>query len=252
MHEPELIAQALELRTHGARAPQIAAAIGVPRRTVSDWLNGRVPTRPQRRPCAAAPDLHAILDATNVEAYVYLLAVYLGDGDLTRSGGSARLRVSLDSRYPEIVETVRSAMTEVMHESPVHANCRPGVNMVIVSACSVALITLFPQHGPGPKHRCDVALVGWQRRLVDRHPEAFIRGLIHSDGCRFIASQCSKGRVYRYPRYSLSNRSADILGEFARQLDHIGVGWTRAGDCAIQIARQPDVARLDRFIGPKR
>lgn len=43
---------------------------------------------------------------------------------------------------------------------------------------------LFPQHGPGKKHERTIALEPWQQEIVDTHPREFIRGLIHSDGCR--------------------------------------------------------------------
>lgn len=73
---------------------------------------------------------------------------------------------------------------------------------VQVSAYSKCLPNLFPQHGPGRKHERRIELVDWQEELVPRHPERLLRGLIHSDGCRFM----NTGRAWRYPRYSFSNR----------------------------------------------
>ncbi len=43
---------------------------------------------------------------------------------------------------------------------------------------------MFPQDGPGKKHERPIALEPWQQEIVDAHPWEFIRGLIHSDGCR--------------------------------------------------------------------
>lgn len=43
---------------------------------------------------------------------------------------------------------------------------------------------LFPQHGPGRKHEREIRLAARQREIVERHPEAFLRGLFHSDGSR--------------------------------------------------------------------
>src|SRR5206468_2364450 len=42
------------------------------------------------------------------------------------------------------------------------------------------------QAWPGRKHTRKIELVDWQRELTHRHPEALIRGLIHSDGSRVI------------------------------------------------------------------
>ena len=49
---------------------------------------------------------------------------------------------------------------------------------------SIHWTCLFPQHGPGKKHARTIALEEWQQQIVDAHPGAFLRGLIHSDGCR--------------------------------------------------------------------
>ena len=77
----------------------------------------------------------------------------------------------------------------------------------------------FPQHGPGRKHERPIVLEPWQREIVDAFPQEFLRGLIHSDGCRTVnrfKTKLPSGRVaeYAYPRYFFSNLSADIRGLF--------------------------------------
>jgi hypothetical protein len=111
---------------------------------------------------------------------------------------------------------------------------------------------LLPQHGPGKKHARKIELLIWQRVITHRHPEALVRGLLHSDGCRCLASVRRRGRRYRYPRYYFANRSEDILRLFCDYLDVMGVAWTRSYDDRVQIARREAVAILDRFVGPKR
>jgi hypothetical protein len=81
---------------------------------------------------------------------------------------------------------------------------------------------------------------------------ALVRGLIHSDGCRFVAAQRVGGKTYRYSRYSFSNRSDDIRGIFCAHLDLLGIGWTRPNAFQIAIDRRAGVAKLDAFVGPKR
>ena len=78
------------------------------------------------------------------------------------------------------------------------------------------------------------------------------RGLIHSDGCRFIAAQRVGGKTYRYSRYSFSNKSGDIRAIFCAQLNQLGIGWTRPNASQIAIDRRAEVAKLDAFVGPKR
>jgi hypothetical protein len=114
---------------------------------------------------------------------------------------------------------------------------------------------LFPQHGPGKKHDRRITLADWQQIIVDAHPWEFVRGLIHSDGCRIInwATRLVGGeqRRYEYPRYFFTNLSADILGLFTSTLDQVGVEWRRASGKNISVARRASVALMDAHVGPK-
>jgi hypothetical protein len=133
-----------------------------------------------------------------------------------------RLRIFLDRRYPGIVGECAAAMAEVRPRSRVHRLNRRHSGDVIVSSYSKAWTALFPQHGPGMKHRRDVSLKPWQDELAASRPELLLRGLIQSDGCRFI----NPGRRWRCPRYTFSNRSDDILAIFKTACDRLGLHWT--------------------------
>jgi len=84
------------------------------------------------------------------------------------------------------------------------------------------------------------------------HRKPFVRGLIHSDGTRVIATERKGSYVRRAPRYAFSNKSEDIKRLFCESCDALGVRWTRASDLQIAVYRKESVARLDEFIGPKR
>jgi hypothetical protein len=92
--------------------------------------------------------------------------------------------------------------------------------------------------------------------MIATHPEALIRGLIHSDGSRHInriTRRLPSGiKHYQYPRYMFTNVSTDILGIFTETLDLLGVHWTQTTARDIAVSRRDDVAFLDRFVGPKR
>lgn len=117
----------------------------------------------------------------------------------------------------------------------------------------------LPQHGPGRKHERRIALEPWQQRTVDAYPWEFIRGLVHSDGCRItnwtIRPVAGELRRYEYPRYFFTNKSQDILTLFSTTLDRVGVEWkvTRRGGQPynISVARRTSVALMDLHIGPK-
>jgi hypothetical protein len=86
---------------------------------------------------------------------------------------------------------------------------------------------------------------------VSTHPEQFLRGLIHSDGTRIIATERKGAYVRRTPRYGFSNRSEDILGLFRATCEIVGVHCTRASRKQIAVYSKAAVGRLDEFIGPK-
>jgi hypothetical protein len=146
-------------------------------------------------------------------AYAYLLGLYLGDGDVTsHARGVCRLRVTLDSRYPDIVLCASCAMKDVLPGNRVGVHARTDSNAIAVTCYSKSWPELLPQHGPGRKHQRKIALHPWQRRITHSFPRELVRGLIHSDGCRFVAHQRIGGRVYEYPRYGVAPVSWPVGG----------------------------------------
>ena len=110
---------------------------------------------------------------------------------------------------------------------------------------------LLPQHGPGPKHKRPIVLEQWQQQIVQAESKAFLRGLIHSDGCRCVNQVVVKGKRYSYPRYFFSNKSADIMRLCQEALDRVGAQWRMNNPHSLSVARRDSVALLDTFIGPK-
>lgn len=221
---------------------EISRRTGVPRTTVRDWRSGRLRRKPGRR----CPEQHDYSDLP-ANPYAYLLGMYLGDGCLAESRrGVFRLRIVCDSRYPGIIEECCEAMRSIFPDKSPYRLPRKGC--IELSMYSKHWVCLFPQHGAGRKHQRPIRLATWQERIVGEEPEPFLRGLIHSDGCRVVA--CDRGVAS--VRYHFSNRSEDIKGLFCAALDRLGIPWTRPGDRDIAIYRKEATARLDRFIGPKR
>jgi len=185
-------------------------------------------------------------------AYAYLLGVYLGDGWLSSSRQSWCLSIALDTAYPGIIESCRTAIGTVNGgRSPWVIPDPGGKNCVRIGSGWKRWPCLFPQHGPGRKHHRNIELAGWQRDIAEARPGALLGGLIHSDGWRGLNRVYVKGRWYEYPRYQFSNRSDDIRRIFTDTCDLIGVRWRRWGRYHISVARRESVAKLDEFVGPK-
>jgi hypothetical protein len=223
----------------------IARLTGIPRRTVRD-LRCRPGIRP--RNVAGSLDCRIEHNFSSLAAgpYCYLLGLYLGDGCISRHPRAFSLRISLDAKYPAIIERCRQAIDILMPAQ------RAGVLRRSDGCNDVWLYSkhwpcLFPQHGPGKKHLRPIRLEPWQQALVDQATEEFILGLIHSDGCRVVAND----RGVMSIRYHFSNRSEDILGLFTAALDALGIPWTRSTKYIVSIYRKAATARLDEFVGPK-
>jgi hypothetical protein len=240
----------------GAR--RVAQRLGLSIATVRDWHAGKVPrhSRPKSADELCATCGQPKHDIEQIGAtYVHLLGLYLGDGSIsTHQRGVHRLRVSLDMKYPRIVEECAAAMRQVMPNNKVHVLLTPS-NCYSVSAYSRSWPCLFPQHGPGKKHTRPIFLADWQQEFAKQWPDMLLKGLIQSDGCRSISTG-SGG--WTQPRYAFSNLSTDITSIFCSVCDCLDLRWTasfpksESAAVSIYVSRKADVARLDEFVGPKR
>ena len=256
VHRAETIRRALELSGSGSSATEVAKALGCSRSAVRAWVSGVTPRSAVERSSCSVCGGPEHRPADVAAAYVYLLGMYLGDGCVsTHPRGVHRLRITLDARYPGVIEECRRALQAVVPRNRVAVQVRGASGSstgragasVEVSAYSKGWACLLPQHGAGRKHHRPILLSGWQTRLVDEDPGLLLRGIIHSDGCRFV----NTGRNWSHPRYSFSNRSADVRRIFTDACDRLDLRWTEAPH-TVYVSRVADVARLDEFVGPKR
>jgi hypothetical protein len=236
------------VRALSATLPSISAiarATGIARSTIRSWLLG-TPAWVNGPRQGACPECAARARARDRPAeYAYLLGLYLGDGHISTGARVDRMRISLDAKYPAIIASACAAIEAVSGRR---------ANTVSAPGCEVAYgyskhwRCVFPQAGPGPKHKRAIVLEPWQRELVERAPEALIRGLVHSDGCRIVHTVAG----HQYVRYFFSNKSADIHGIFRGACDQLGIRWTASRVDHTSIARRESIAAMDRFVGPKR
>jgi hypothetical protein len=207
-------------------------------------------------PSGAYSNIRSMAAPADPYSYAWLLGFYLGDGCVSRTTRTYQLRIVLDRAYPEVIDDcVTAVMLGVLPRS-VYVRPKRDSRAAVVEASSKRLPELFPQHGPGRKHKRAIVLAGWQRAIVDAHPQPFLRGLIHSDGCRTVTrfkTRLPSGRIaeYEYPRYFFSNLSADIRRLFCEYCERLGIRWTQSNHRNISVSHRRSVAILDGFIGPK-
>ena len=256
----------LLLWEEGLNKSEIERRTGIPRPTIRDCINkyGSFDQLIEYIAQHEQPLLLKILTGeieddyqTTLIAYSYFLGLYLGDGNIVKTRKIYRLRVTLDAKYPGIINSCMQAGKMLLPNNQVGLVKRlheGRLSCVDVSLYHKDLPLFFPQHGSGDKYTRKIILDGWQQRIVDTYPLEFFRGLYHSDGCRHRNIVNGKD----YPRYEFTNRSNDIFQLFCDTCDKLGIHWTaktrpcgdgRTNDALI--SKRKDVEILDRLIGAK-
>ncbi|MCF3125213.1 helix-turn-helix domain-containing protein [Streptomyces arenae] len=243
--------RALALVAQGRSLNSVSKETGVSRTAIRDWQSRVEPLTPTIR-CPRCRDVPG--PPEDPAAYSYLLGLYLGDGCISpHKRGVHSLRIACADDWPGLVDACAEAVRAV---HPPNKVCRVrSKGCQYVTSWSKHWPCLFPQHGPGKKHERRIALEPWQQEIVDAHPWEFIRGLVHSDGCRVTnwTTRLVRGerKRYEYPRYFFTNTSGDIIRLFTDTLDAVGVAWKTANHLNISIARKASVALMDTHVGPK-
>ncbi|MFI9234635.1 transcriptional regulator [Streptomyces sp. NPDC053079] len=255
MYDLETRQHVLALVSQGRSLNAVSKQTGISRWAIRSWQT-RIEPLARTSVCSlCGPSPQPPQDTT---AYAYLLGLYLGDGCVSRqSSGSYTLRIACADAWPGLIDACREAIKRVRPTNSVCLVQNPGC--VSVASASKHWPCLFPQHGSGKKHERRITLERWQQWIVDTHPWEFLRGLIHSDGCRITnwTTRLVGGerKRYEYPRYFFTNKSDDIRKLFTDTLDKVGVEWkmTRRGNGTVDVsvARRASVALMDVHIGPK-
>jgi hypothetical protein len=253
MHPPAVREEALRLVAAGLNDCEISRRMGIPRATIRDWR------RPSYVPRASAPPRQTCPRCWRTakpmsflpEDYAELLALYLGDGCISEHPRTARLRIALDSKYPEIIREARMLLERCFPYNGIDAVLAHGGSCTHLSLYCSHLPCLFPQHGPGAKHKRTISLEPWQWELIELAPWAFLRGCIRSDGCAFV----NRTGAYEYLSYDFCNMSWDIVQLFIRTCELVGVRYRATGSPGrawrVRVNRRESVNRMLEHVGLK-
>jgi hypothetical protein len=253
MHPPQVRAAALELIAAGHNDCEVSRMLGIPRTTIRDW---RRPTYVRHSQTEVCPRCWRRARAAHFipTDYAELLALYLGDGCISRNGRTFSLRITLDSKYQRIIEESRALLARCFLGNSVYLVQRTGC--VDATVNSSHLPCLFPQYGEGKKHERPIALESWQLDHVRDAPWALIRGCIRSDGSCFInRTDVHRPRPYEYLSYHFANMSKDIVDLFVAACNQVGVftrvNCDRRGRWQVRINRRESVALMLEHVGRK-
>jgi hypothetical protein len=251
VHPPELKAEALRLFALGLNDCEISRRIGIPRPTIRDWrCPPYIPTTPLIHCPRCGQRMKPI--RFSVADYSELFGMYLGDGCISASPRTSRLRISLDAKYPRIIEDGRLLLERFFPENrvdivPFHKSA--GVDL---SVYNKHLPCLFPQAGPGLKHLRPIRPEIWQWAIIAAEPWPFIRGCIRTDGCVFV----NRTGKYEYLTYHFANMSRDIAQLFTFALKRAGVEYRHTSGCKrgihnVRVNRRASVLEMLGHIGVK-
>ncbi|MEU7933960.1 terminase gpP N-terminus-related DNA-binding protein [Micromonospora echinofusca] len=248
VHPSEIRARARRLYLSGASIADTARSVGLSYHTVWHWCRDRPEPLMQPTALRCFRCRPTVGKPTSVAAYAYLLGLYLGDGHLVTTARVPVLRIYCSDAWPDLITRCEQAMRDVLAGAVQRVQKQGCVG---VQSYGKHWLCLLPQHGPGKKHERPIVLADWQKEIVTRFPGDFVRGLFHSDGCRFANRVTVRGKEYVYPRYMFSNESTDIMGLCQWALDLLGVAWRMTRRNCLSVARREAVAVLDRHVGPK-
>lgn len=256
MYDVSIRKRALALVAQGRSLNSVSKETGISRAAIRSWQARIEPLMHSGIPCPRCREAPGLPE--DPAAYAYLLGLYLGDGCISPNRkGVYILRIACADAWPGLIKACEAAILSVR---PANSVCQvQAKGHVSVGCSSKHWPCLFPQHGPGRKHERSIVLEPWQQAIVEAHPWEFIRGLIHSDGCRITnwttRLVAGERKRYEYPRYFFTNKSDDIRRLFTGVLDKLGVDWTyctRYGNpYNISVARKASVALMDAHVGPK-
>ena len=189
------------------------------------------------------------------KAYSYILGIYLGDGHIVKYPDTWKLSIFCDYKYPKIIEEICNSLSKIFPFNKVSPLVRKK-SCVEIYVYSNNVLNYFPQHGVGKKSQRKIFLLPWQENILNMFRTQFLRGLFHSDGCRYLHPKAGI-------RYSFVNTSVDIINLFENYLNKENIAYkTREvppSKCypnaspaqVVDIYRREETKKLDTFLGAK-
>ncbi len=261
MNPREVYREILQLWIEGLDATEIARQTAAPHKIIT-YCIAKFETEPPREMSRLEIILKRPMSEKYIpiyEAYAYLFGLYLGDGNIVKARRVYRLRVTLDAKYPNIIEECVKAEQTLFPENQigiVESFYKDRLSYVNVSLYHRDLPHFFPQHGVGDKHSRKIELKAWQQKIVDAYPLEFFRGLYHSDGSR----SSNHRQRQRLPALRILQHLDSTSLKFSAPpvTESASIGRAKIFQVPnhhvrydVMIAKRKDVAYLDSVIGPK-
>lgn len=241
MYDIKIIQKVLQDFKSGKNKSQLSREYNIPRPTLRYWIkkdtNGESMT--QRK---SDIPIEYIIEKIkkNKEMYNYILGIYLGDGHISPNKNSYKLRIVMDSKYPNLVHETRICLRNFF-ESPVSVNSREGCK--VISVFDKNLPKYFPQHGFGKKHDRKIILSDFQIENISYSD--LLKGLWLTDGSYYL-------RKNKYEAYNFTNKSIDIVSIFEKCLNSLSISYRKRvkndGIWVIEVAKKSEVNKMKSIV----
>jgi DNA-binding transcriptional regulator WhiA len=177
------------------------------------------------------------------EIYSYILGLYLGDGCISESKMSYKLRIAQDNKYPQLIEIIKEKLNSFFTNNVFVCNPK-GCKQISIHDKNLPLY--FPQHAAGKKHNRKIELVDYQRENLDY--KEFLKGLWVTDGSFY---KTARG----YEAYNFTNKSTDIIALFEECLNNFGIKYRKRMKknevWIVEITKKSEVVKMKEIVGMK-
>lgn len=242
--------QCIALKDQNYNNCQIAKMTNIPRETIKTWFkNGFQPKFKLQERLLNTPIIIEEFLKNKEPEYAFILGFYLGDGYINgfKNRNTQKLRLYNDSKYPILNDLILKSLRSIFPNRKSYIYKQKQHNCCEISVYDPNLSIIFPQHGKGKKHERKIELNSLQENIVSNYPKEFLRGLLMSDGCRYVSNG--------YIMYQFTNKSKDLINIFIKYASLLGLK-TRIvkkpdGSQNVFITTRNSVNILETFVGPK-
>ncbi len=134
------------------------------------------------------------MNKKQIKSLAYIVGIALGDGNLSKNGGTTRLRVTCDNKYPKIIIEITRHLEIILPENSISYYNRRNCTDITISSNKLENLLGWTKSG-GSKERQKVTVPDW---IVNNkiYTKECLRGLFQTDGSIYI------DRKYLYTNFT--------------------------------------------------
>lgn len=134
------------------------------------------------------------MNKKQIKSLAYIIGVALGDGNLSKNGGTTRLRVTCDNKYPKIITEITKHLKNIFPQNSVSYYNRRNCTDITINSNKLEDLLGWTKSG-GSKEKQKVTVPDWIAN--DKiYTKECLRGLFQTDGSIYM------DRKYLYTNFT--------------------------------------------------